>query len=242
MKKRLSAFEQETVLECEKLQTFLLLMCVSGFLGAYTLLLRGGVFCNAQTANFVLLAIELGKGSFKRALYYLIPISAYLAGAVLSEFLPKRINRLGLFRWDTVLIGFEMLCLLLLSFVPDNAPPQICQVVINFIASMQYNTFRQATKVSMATTFCTNHLRQVGVNLVKWVHKHDREAGRRLRMHLLMLVAFVAGSTVSAFLCVRFGGRALLFVQLLLLIVFLDLLHADLSFEKDKLHIVPHGH
>ena len=30
---------------------------------------------------------------------------------------------------------------------------------------MQYNTFRQAHGIPMATTFCTNHIRQAGVSL-----------------------------------------------------------------------------
>ena len=46
-------------LECERHWVFWLLMFVAGFYGVYTFLLRGGVFCNAQTANFVLFAIEL---------------------------------------------------------------------------------------------------------------------------------------------------------------------------------------
>lgn len=51
--------------ECQKRHIFMLLMCAGGFMGAYTYILRGGVFCNAQTANFVLLAIALGQGHWK---------------------------------------------------------------------------------------------------------------------------------------------------------------------------------
>ena len=55
-------------LECEKLWVFLTLMCVAGFFGAFTYTIRGGVFCNAQTANFVLFAMALGDGLWKKAL------------------------------------------------------------------------------------------------------------------------------------------------------------------------------
>lgn len=84
---------QEEFLECEKFWIFLLMIAVGGALGAYTFVLKGGVFCNAQTANFVLLAVQIGEMNWSKALYYLIPISAYLLGAVLSEFMPKRINK-----------------------------------------------------------------------------------------------------------------------------------------------------
>ena len=57
-------------LECEKWWTFVLLMFVGGFFGAFTYSIRGGVFCNAQTANFVLSAVALGNGRWNESLYY----------------------------------------------------------------------------------------------------------------------------------------------------------------------------
>jgi len=105
-------------LECEKNWVFWSLIAVGGFYGAYTFLLRGGVFCNAQTANIVLLAMALGSRDWGHALYLLIPISAYLMGAVLSEFLAKYIKRFRLLRWDTILVGFEMLVVIILGLLP----------------------------------------------------------------------------------------------------------------------------
>ena len=40
-------------LTCEHVSVFYLLMLNSGIMGAYTYVVRGGVFCNAQTANFL---------------------------------------------------------------------------------------------------------------------------------------------------------------------------------------------
>lgn len=234
--------ENGEFLECEKLWIFMLMIAVGGFFGAYTYNLKGKVFCNAQTANFVMLAVQLGELNLSRAVYYLIPISAYLLGAVLSEFLPKRVNSLELLRWDTFFIGFEMLAVLAIGFVPDGAPPQICQVAVNFIASMQYNTFRRAENVPMATTFCTNHLRQVGINAVKWVHHGSAAAKHKLFMHILMLTSFIAGGILSTYLCIHFKGKAIWWSEILLFIVFADFLRADLGAEKGKIHVVPHGH
>ena len=71
--------------ESQRWLIFAILMGVGGFYGAFTYTIRGGVFCNAQTANFVLFAMALGDGLWKKALYYLIPMSAYFLGAFLSE-------------------------------------------------------------------------------------------------------------------------------------------------------------
>lgn len=231
------------LLECEKLWIYLLLMAAGGYLGAFTYTLRGGVFCNAQTANVVLLSMALGNGQWSKALYYLIPISAYMLGAVVSELLPKRVRRLHFLRWDTLLVGLEALVILLLGFLPDAWPFQITQVTVNFICSMQYNTFRQAEHVPMATTFCTNHIRQAGVFLTKWLRHRDEPAHRRrFMMHVLMLLAFAGGGVLSAFVCRFFGGRSVWGAAVLMLIVFSDLAHADLTKEKELMHLKPSGH
>lgn len=229
-------------LECERKRTFSLLMMSGGMLGAFTYSVRGNVFCNAQTGNIVLLGMALGNGAFGKAAYYLIPILAYLLGTIVSEILPNFVNKNGIFRWDTLLVGFELLVTLLLGFLPEHAPYQISQIAINFICSMQYNTFRQAEGIPMATTFCTNHIRQTGIFLAKWVQKKDRSFLLRCLQHEKMLLLFLAGAAVSAFLCRFFLGKAVWGVSFLLLLVFSNLLYADLTKEKGMLDQVPKGH
>ena len=203
---------------------------------------RGNVFCNAQTGNILLLGLALGDGEWGRAAYLLIPITAYGLGAAVSEFLPVPVKKAGKLRWDTLLIGFELLVTVLLGFVPEEAPYQISQVAVNFICSMQYNTFRQAEGIPMATTFCTNHLRQAGVWLVKGLRKKDRTYLKRFLQHGRMIVLFVAGAAAGAVLCRYVQGRAVWGASVVYLIVFLDLLYADLKKEKGQLGRVPSGH
>ena len=63
--------------ESERWWVYSTLMGVSGFYGAFTYSIRGGLFCNAQTANFVLFAMAVGDAHWSKALYYLIPMTAY---------------------------------------------------------------------------------------------------------------------------------------------------------------------
>ncbi len=229
-------------LECESSRVFIILMFVAGFYGAYTYSVRGGVFCNAQTANFVLFAMALGRGRITDGIYYLIPMTAYLLGAFVSEILPKPVKKTHIMRWDTLLVLIEMAAVLLLGFIPDSAPFQISQVAVNFICSMQYNTFRQAEGVPMATTFCTNHLRQTGVALAKIFTGKDSSHIYRAAEHIKMITAFVMGGILSAFLCVIFKGRAIWGALVPLGIVFIDLLYADLRTEHSYIETTPHGH
>lgn len=229
-------------LECERMRIFLILMMSGGFMGSYTYLLKGGVFCNAQTSNILLLGIALGNFNWSRAAYLLIPISAYLLGAIVSEILPVYVRRAGLLRWDTLLIGIEIAVLVILGFLPESVPEQVCQVSINFICSMQYNTFRQAQGIPMATTFCTNHLRQTGIHIAIWLRKKEDKSLKRSLRHAEMLFSFVAGAFVGAVACRIFGNRSIWGAALLLFIAFIDLLFADRTRERGRLYQKPAGH
>lgn len=229
-------------LECERRGIFLLLMMSGGVMGAFTYILKGGVFSNAQTGNILLLGISIGEMHWKRAAYLLFPIFAYFLGAVVSEIFPVYVRKKELLRWDTLLVGIEAAVLLVLGALPESVPEEVFQVSINFICSMQYNTFRQAQGIPMATTFCTNHLRQTGIYAAKWIRKRKDADMKRSRRHLEMLAAFVAGSIVGAVLCKYIGGHAVWGAAFLQIIVFIDLLRADLGREKGKLYQVPSGH
>lgn len=219
-------------LESQRWWIFSILMTVGGFLGAFTYTIRGGVFCNAQTANFVLFAMALGDAKWSRALYYLIPMSAYFLGALLSEAAMSSPRWTLPVRWETVLVLVEMIFVVILGLLPESAPYQISQVVINFMCSMQYNTFRIAQGVPMATTFCTNHLRQTGIACCKAIRTRDIQHVKRLACHLEMLAVFVAGGVVSTVLCRHFMGRAIWAALIPLAVVLADLLHADLKGEQ----------
>ena len=235
--------KQKEYLECEKLWVFAMLIFVAGFYGAYTLSVRGGVFCNAQTGNMALFGVALGSGNWRKALYYLIPISGYVLGSMVSEAIPRHIRRFRL-RWDTLLTAIEIVAVIVVGFIPASAPHQICQVIINFICAMQYNTFRQAEGIGSATTFCTNHTRMFGSNLVRVLFRRKEypDAGEKVRSHGVMLLCFALGAIVSAFLCVYFNVYAIWFALIPLAILFVDLLKADLTTEKDKLAVAPRGH
>ena len=146
-------------------------------------------------------------------------------------------------RWETALIAVELMAVIFLGFLPESAPFQIAQVTINFICSMQYNTFRQAQRIPMATTFCTNHLRQMGIAIARAVSSHgERGAVRRMLCHAAMLLAFVLGCALGTILCGIFAGRAIWFAILPLAVLLADLLYADRKKEREKLHLVPNGH
>ena len=221
-------------LRCESRHIYYLLMLSGGMMGAYTYLLRGGVFCNAQTANVLMMAIHLGQGRWRQGLYYLIPIFAYMLGAFLSEILPVPVAKRSFLRWETCLIGIEALILLGIGFVPLTVPHQVVQVLVNFIASMQYNTFRQAEGVPMATTFCTNHIRQVGLAAAKAVRTGSLKSLKRGGRHLAMAFAFLLGCMNVVVLEDAMGAGTVWLTLVPLVVILVKLIRADLLIAREQ--------
>lgn len=234
--------DKKTYLACEQWWVFLTIIFVAGFYGAFTFLLRGGVFCNAQTVNLMMVAINIAKTDFSKALYYCIPIIAFFVGILLSEIVPSPFKRLRIIRWDTLLILIEIVTVLIIGFLPANTPFRVSHILINLITAMQYNTFRQVCGVPMTTTFCTNELRQMSVALIRALKHRDKSFGAQFVGHLGMVLSFALGAGLGAFLCNVLGDKAIFAVLLPLSVVFIYLLYADLVPERDRLLATPHGH
>lgn len=211
----------------EETRIYRTMSIVGGMMGVYTLQLRGGVACNGGTGNFYHAAAFAGSGDLLGALYYAVPIGVYFLGVMLSEYLPEKLERLGGLHWNTLLTGFETAALLLMGFLPLSVPNHLIQIVMSFLCSMQYNSFRKADGIPMATTFCTNHLRQTAVHLVKYWETGDGEALRRIKAHGSMMGCFLLGGVAEVAACIRLSQRAIWLAAIPLSIVFFYLLYSD---------------
>ncbi len=238
-------YQEHEPLLCERKIVYFLLMIAAGMMGAYTYNLRGGVFCNAQTANFVLMALKLGNGQWAEGFYYLIPIFAYIMGGFVSEILPKPVKKIHFFRWETYLVLIEIIVLFVIGWIPLNEESiyvnHIVQILINFIASMQYNTFRKTDGVPMATTFCTNHCRMVGVSLAAAIQHRDPKRLKETAIHLAMIAVFLLSGIVEVLF--QFMGAKAIWIALIPFgIAFVIMAYGDLGPEKTRLLEDPSGH
>ena len=213
-------------------------------MGLYTYSLRGQVFCNAQTGNIVKMAAAVGWGRFRVAMYYIIPFIAYILGTILSEVLPQKVRKINFIRWDTLLVGIEIVVLFIVGFIPFTWPDQIVQVIICFLCAMQFNTFRQAEGVPMATTFVTNHVRQIGISIARIIKHHEQEAEARAKMakHAKIILAFFGGGATVVALSSVLRQYTIWLAMIPLSACFIVMLQSDLVYEKAMLGLTPHGH
>lgn len=191
-----------------------LLSLVGGFLDAYTFLLAGGVFANAQTGNVVLLAISLFDAEPLAFLKFLFPLAAFVAGIVVAELLRTgRGTRAGI-AWVLAVLALEVVWLLVVGIVFPLLSHQLINCGISFVAALQVTAFKKLGTASYSTTMITGNLRSAVELLLR--ARHDRAALSHAYRYLAVIGGFVAGAAGGAVLCGWWAWRSV-FVPVFLL-------------------------
>ena len=181
------------------------LALTGGFLDAYTYLIRGGVFANAQTGNIVLLGVRLMEGDWGGAGHYLVPILAFAAGVLAAELIRGRFRGAQALHWRQITVAAELLLL----------------AVVAFVCAVQVESFRKVNGNAFATTMCTGNLRSGTERLYLWGKTGERDHGHRAAQYYGIIVFFIVGAALGAWCSGRWGQRAVLGACVLLLAAFL---------------------
>lgn len=208
----------------EMLAAGMILATVGGFLDAYSYLLKGGVFANAETGNLVLMGMRLATGEWWGALQALCPVLAFFAGVLVTELLKARLPANLFLGWQHVVLLVESLLLFFVGLFPSSFPSESAVVIIAFICSMQVNAFRKTRGLPYATTMCTGNLRSAAECAHRAFFLKDRQAARDMGRYLLIIGMFLAGAALGAWFCGIFAERAVWFCCAALLALFFLLL------------------
>lgn len=177
------------------LYVFASLAIVGGFLESFTYFCHDGVFCNAQTGNVVLMAVEIAGGDFTGAFTHLFSILAYIVGILISAVLREFVK--SPYRHCAVTLA-EILALCAIACIPESAPHIATYASVSLLCAVQYNIFTECHETALATTFCTNNLRQLTLSLYTGIRKNDRAMLKKGGIYAVMLLSFAAGAVFGA--------------------------------------------
>lgn len=218
-------------------ETFILgmiLAAAGGFLDAYTYISRGGVFANAQTGNIVLLGISLADGKLNRAVYYLVPIMAFVLGIFIAESVRHKYRDSDRMHWRQLVVILEIFVLIVVALIPQGNLNMIANVAVSFTCAMQVEAFRKMNGNAFATTMCTGNLRSATEKLFRYaVKKEQAELGKSVQYYGIILV-FIVGGMAGYRLTKVFAEKAVLIVCVLLMIVFLLMFLKPAEIEAEE--------
>ena len=195
------------------------LALTGGFLDAYTYLIRGGVFANAQTGNIVLLGVRLMEGDWGGAGHYLVPILAFAAGVLAAELIRGRFRGAQALHWRQVTVAAELLLLAAVACLPaalDNA----ANVLVAFVCAVQVESFRKVNGNAFATTMCTGNLRSGTEHLFRHLTVPESQSAPKARLYYCLILSFVTGAILSGLCSPLMKGRAVLLACVPLLTAF----------------------
>lgn len=218
----------------ERLWLFCSLIFIGGYLGGFTFSLKGKLFVNAQTGNLILLSSGIGTLNTFIIKNTLILLFLYFFGVMTAEYFSKKIQKNGKYIWENFLLILSLTVTFVLGFVPETAPFEISLYPIAFIVAMHFATFEKAHGMGMATGFCTNHLKQTAVNLVRYLRTKEKEKLIFSLSHFSMLFCFVSGATLAFFLSEIFLSRSIWLSTFFFLLILLNFNKSIKDFLKNK--------
>ena len=199
----------------------IILAVVGGFLDAYTYLIRGGVFANAQTGNIVLLGVNLAQGNYSEALHYLVPILAFAFGILIAELIKSKLKSNVTVHWRQIIVIIELIFLFACSFIDSGVGNALVNTVISFVCALQVEGFRAVEGNAAATTMCTGNLRSGTEQLFLAMKFKDKQHFKKAIVYYAIILAFVFGAVMGALIINYLGVKAILVACALLLISFI---------------------
>ena len=198
------------------------LSLVGGFLDAYSYLLKGRVFANAQTGNVVLLFISAANRELYKSHKYIIPIVTFAFGIFISEFLKNKHYAKNYTRMITVLI-FEVLVIAAIGLTGSYFRHDIINSVISFIAALHVANFDKVDGNPIATTMITGNLKSSMINFAKYRTTKDIKYLHSSFKYFLIIASFGIGVSIGFIAIKYYAEKSILLCELFIIIAFVML-------------------
>lgn len=191
-----------------------------GLQDAYTYIVRGNVFANAQTGNVVLMSVCFMQGHWLEGLKYLCPILAFSCGVFVTDRIQRRFHDAGRLHWRQGVVLIEIALLTAVGFIPQGYD-MAANAVVSFSCAMQLHAFRKVAGNPYASTMCIGNLRSGTSALSGWLRSHDRQDARRALCYFGVIFVFAIGAGIGGSLSIRYGTRVIWLSDAFLLTAFL---------------------
>lgn len=201
----------------ESIELGIMLSLAGGFMDAYSYIMRGKVFANAQTGNILLLGVKISEGEFGDILHYLFPILFFTGGIAMASLIRAPENR-GL-HWRQLTVLVEMIILSVVAFIPLSMN-LLANSMTSFACGLQVESFRKIHGRSAATTMCIGNLRSATENICGYLKTRDRESLFSGLFYYGAIVFFILGAVLGNICIGIFKERAMLICVVFLLAAF----------------------
>ena len=198
-----------------------------GLMDAYTYLLRGKVFANAQTGNILLFGVNLSEGSFQEAFRYFFPVLAFALGIVTAELIRHFLLEKKSVHWRQWAVLAECVILFFVGLMPLTCNG-LANAMVSFACGIQVESFRKVKGNVCATTMCIGNFRSGTQAVCDFLFSGERSSLLKGLAYYGIIAAFAFGAVVGNAAVKLLGQQAIWCSSLLLVLSFL------VMFQKEE--------
>ena len=202
----------------ESIRLGALLAISGGMMDAYSYIMRGHVFANAQTGNMLLFGVNLSEGNFQTALTYFCPILAFTIGIMLADvFRMKSIERL---HWRQISVLLEAIVLAGVCFIPVSLN-LLANSLTSLACGIQVESFRKIHGNGIATTMCIGNLRSGTQNWCDFHYTKNKESAFKGMLYYGIILMFIIGAIIGNAFVKLLAEKAILICAAVLFMAFI---------------------
>lgn len=184
----------------ETIRLLILLSIIGGITDTYTFFVRGKVFVNAHTGNFIYLTLHLLQGEWFDVIFYIIPISVFALGIFTAEFLKDfsaKNKTKKLIHWRQIGLYIEILIFIIAAFIPIGKYDIYVNTFLAYVSALQYQSFKKTYGNVVATTMCTGNLRNGIETLYSGIINKNIDDIKRAQIYFGSIFYFFIGCIIS---------------------------------------------
>ena len=187
----------------------MLLALSGGFQDAYTYMVRGHVYANAQTGNVVMMSTHLLTGQFSEGWRYFFPLLAFAVGVFFCEHIHIYVEEhQKKWHWRQVVVAWQAVLLLAVGFMGQKLN-LLANCVVSMTCAMQVQAFRTVHGYAYASTMCIGNIRSCMDALAHYTRFREVSYLQRAGYYFGVIVGFAIGAGIGGNLCPLWGERSI---------------------------------
>ena len=193
---------------------------IGGFLDAYCVILRGGVFASAQTGNIVFIGVDIATNQWSQLPEKIMPIIAFGIGVIIVQLARRHFNTARLNIWRLWLLALQIIVLIIVGFLSTAVPNMIVTTMLSMSMATQLASYSTVNGYPYANTFTTCNYRKLVENCYLFIATKEKKYQQKAKYFGLIVGSFFIGTIGSGFLVKVINVRAAWLAAALLAIFF----------------------
>ncbi len=203
----------------------LILAFSGGFQDAYTYVVRGKVFANAQTGNLVLMSTYFMEGQWHKSLLYLFPIFSFLLGVFVSNCVEYRFKYAKVIHWRQCIVLGEVFIMIVVGFLPQSFN-MLANCMISFACALQLQSFKKAHGNVYASTMCIGNMKSLVCAFSDLLRSRAYKDKVRVHDYLTVILLFTFGAGIGGN-CSKVYNEVTIWGSAVLLLICVGLMALD---------------